>query len=135
MKIVVCKENTCSFEVKAPKDWELEKIKIDGGVIVDSKTERCDYAVTASNTNEKHTFIYVELKGTDLRKAISQLETTINNLKLQHANFQHKHARAVCSRIIPGITSEAQVAAKRFLNKYNFNLRWHSQQGSFLVKA
>lgn len=134
MKTVVCRENSCSFEVKAPKDWSLNKIKIDGGLITGNLTERCDYAVLASKSENKNSFFFIELKGTDLRKAISQLETSVLNLSDLHAGYENKYARAICTRIIPFISSEAQVSAIRFRKKYGFCLKWHSQQGSQIIK-
>lgn len=133
MRTVVCEENKCSFIVKAPKKWVLEKIKIDGGLINNNLTERCDYAVKAYSGNNLDTYIFIELKGTDLRKAISQLETTINTLKDHYSGYKHRYARAVCSRIIPFVTSESQVSVKRFRDRYGFCLKWSARQGNLTV--
>lgn len=134
MRTIACKENKCSFEVMAPTNFTLQKIKIDGGVINDNETERCDYAVTADEKDKKHSFFFIELKGRDLAKAISQLETTIITLPNLHKEFKNKHARAVCSKITPFINSSAQVQVMKFLSKYKFNLRWHSTHGCHTIK-
>lgn len=82
----------------------------------------------------KNSIFYIELKGTDLRKAISQLESTINKFNNSNREYTNKYARAVCSRIIPSFTSESQVAVYRFKKKYSFCLKWHSQKGEFHIK-
>lgn len=133
MNIISCKENKCRFEVKASGNWKLEKIQIDGGIINDNETERCDYAVTAQLDNIKHHFFYIELKGRDLLKAISQLESTIKKLPGQHQDFPNKYAHAVCSKIIPLTSSTAQVAAARFLKLYQFRLKWHTLYGCHTI--
>ena len=136
MKIVVCSEKGRSFELQHPKGWQSEKIKIDGGLISGNETEKCDYAITIINNSDKNYLFFIELKGHDLMKAISQLESTINQLITTHfSNFPDRQAHAVCSRIIPNVTTSAQVAAVRFKKKYGFLLKWHSQKGIVSIKG
>jgi hypothetical protein len=134
MKIATCSEHSRSFSVSAPRCWELEKTLIDGGLVTDQIIKRCDYAISARNGKDRRYFFYVELKGADLLKAISQLESTINNLGSLSDGYQEKHARAVCSRIIPFVISTAQVSVARFKRKYGVQLKWHSNSGTFTIR-
>lgn len=131
-KSTVCKDKggKQEFELVTPKDWNVAKIRIDGEKISDMTVEKCDFALLAEcEKKEKQAIFYVELKGCDLRKAISQLESTISILSSEYTGYKQRHARAVCSRIIPAMSSESQVAVARFQKKYGFLLRWHSGKG------
>jgi len=138
IKSTVCKDKGSKqeFELLAPIDWKVEKVRIDGEKIKDDNVEKCDYALlTECKKKEKQAIFYIELKGCDLRKAISQLESTIKILSNEYDGYKQRHARAVCSRIIPAMSSESQVAVARFKKRYDFELRWHSGKGRFEVGA
>lgn len=139
MKKITCDENGRSLEVLVPKEWGLRKIKIDGGLIQGNETERCDFAVMIIfpiKPESRHTLICVELKGHDLKKAISQLETTIKILKNHNEfnSFKNLQAHAVCSRVIPHIQSFAQNQAVKFKKSHDCLLKWHSQKGIVHIK-
>jgi len=135
MKTISCSENRRSFDLKIPKEWCAEKIRIDANIIEGNKTEKCDFAITVkSGSSEKIALFYIELKGKDLMKAISQLESTINQLSNTYNGFPEQQAHAVCSRIIPHMTSSAQIAVSRFRRQYRFLLKWHSQKAILTLK-
>lgn len=129
MNTVVCRENSRYFSIEAPSNWTLEKIKIDGGVVTDEAVKRCDYALLAKEGKARRNFFFVELKGKDLARAIKQLESSIEHLPHLFCGYEERHARAVCSRVVPFITSSAQVAACRFKRRLGFDLLWYSQCG------
>lgn len=131
-KIVALTENKRRFEIVHPDSYRSEKIHIDGELITDSVTERCDYGVTLGKGEERSYAFLVELKGKELLKAISQLKSTITIMKSTFDTFNHKEAHAVCSKIIPFITSSAQVEAVRF-KKLGYKLEWHSQMGKRII--
>jgi hypothetical protein len=139
VRVLSCKENKSSFEFKYPKSWQANLIKVDGGLITDNTTTRCDYIITAQAPTKEasellsHTIIYIELKGCDLMKAIAQLESSIKIFRGEYNRYENKHARAVCSHIVPFITSAAQVATVRFKKTYNVQLKWHSQRGQHII--
>ena len=61
-------------------DWKkVQKIKVDGALIYEQTTEKCDYFFFYSpNLKEKEREAYfVELKGKNISKAISQIITTL----------------------------------------------------------
>ena len=77
-KILSCSENSRTFKVLMPNNWYGEKIHIDGDVITEQTTKKCDYAFKVlDEVKTRYALIYVELKGDDLAQAISQLEDTI----------------------------------------------------------
>lgn len=127
-KPVVVEEKGKKFTVNAPKKAKVEKVRIDGGLIRDDTSRKCDWAIKI-NPHEYEYIFYVELKGCDLLHAISQLEMTIKCLRSEHGSYQNKQAHAVCSRVIPAILSSAQVKAINFKKNYDFILKWHSQSG------
>lgn len=71
----VSTENRCTHigENKARDD--VRHFQIDGGVLPKGKDpERCDFLLL-NDSNQRAYFI--ELKGSDIKKAISQIETTV----------------------------------------------------------
>lgn len=134
MKSSTCSENGKKFEIEFPKAWNCKKIHIDGELIKDQKIRKCDYGfILNCDKKSKIALIYVELKGQDLKEAIIQLESTIKILKEQYIGYRINQAHAVCAKIIPHMTSSAQVAAMRFKKDYGFILRWHSQYGKSVI--
>lgn len=68
-------ENGCTHCGKNMSQCMVRQFKIDGGVFTDGTTPRCDYLLL---NDDRHTSYYIELKGSDLPKAIEQLEHTIS---------------------------------------------------------
>lgn len=68
-------ENGCEHRGKNIARCNVRQFKIDGGVFKDETTPRCDYLLL---NDDRTTSYYIELKGSDLPKAIEQLEHTIS---------------------------------------------------------
>ena len=66
-------ENKRFFILKDADIEEVEKYQIDGGIINDTKSNRCDYLFVFQNKR----FFFVELKGTDIKHALVQIEATM----------------------------------------------------------
>lgn len=132
-KILSCNENSRNFKVLIPNNWHGEKIHIDGEIITEQTTKKCDYAFKVlDDVKKRYALIYVELKGDDLARAILQLEDTIKYFKdnSQYLAFPKQYARVVCSKISPFTNSNLQARKKTFKDKYQFDLAWQSQEGS-----
>lgn len=85
-KIIICKDfGICEYEAHNNSDSQVRKYKIDGEVINDIEIEKCDYLVL--NDTEK-TAYFIELKGSDIHKAINQLENTYSLLKENLFDYQ-----------------------------------------------
>ena len=68
-------ENRCVHVGNNPARNHVRQFKVDGGVLTAASTEqRCDYLLL--NDTEGRSY-YIELKGSDLLKAIAQVENTI----------------------------------------------------------
>ena len=85
--------------VDNPHQIDVYQYHIDEDIIPkdDTSGERCDYIVEASKLSKPIAFI-IELKGSDLLKAINQIEATIRRYKQQLANYEI-YPRIVCHRI------------------------------------
>lgn len=127
-KLVVVEERGRKFTVCTAANANVEKIRIDDGLISGNANKKCDWVIEVNPHTKQYVF-FVELKGSDLSHAIKQLECSIVELKSQYQPYKNKQAHAVCSRIIPAVTASAQVAAVNFKKKHGFLLKWHSQSG------
>lgn len=67
-------ENGCRHIGNNVHHQYIRHFKVDGEVFSSSDEERCDYLLL---NDEAKTSYYIELKGSDLSKAIRQIENTI----------------------------------------------------------
>lgn len=75
----VSSENGCKHIGRNVSGHEIRQFKIDGEVITkNADTARCDYLLL--NDEAKRAY-YIELKGSDLEKAIQQIEATVRMLQ------------------------------------------------------
>ncbi len=80
-RTVVCAENHNQHILHNPDLLNIYQYRVDGDIIRNTNGEKCDYIVEVE-TADKPTAYVIELKGSDLEKAISQIETTINRFDL-----------------------------------------------------
>lgn len=92
-----------------PRSLRCRRICVDGCVITDGP--KCDFMLVTPEGDEH----YVELKGTDVEWAITQLETTIKTLHDDNAAVM---AHVVCRSQPPSSRTAVQIAKKRFLKKW-----------------
>ena len=78
---VVCSEKKNKHILNNPTLLKVYKYQIDGDILTDSDSEKCDY-ITEVETPGKPTVYVIELKGSDLEKALSQISSTINRYNL-----------------------------------------------------
>ena len=75
-------ENGCIHIGNNTKRHSIRKFRIDGDVVPkNSNEERCDYLLLNDTDEQAY---YIELKGSDIEKAISQIE---NSIKLLHSDI------------------------------------------------
>ena len=92
---VVVQENRSRFEVVNSERLQLRKVEVDGCLIAKDK-EKCDWIIEV-NSDIKKAF-YIELKGCDVDKAISQLTSTLVHTKERYKTYK-KECFAVTTRI------------------------------------
>ena len=74
------KNKTFSIILKNKGDENFLRIQVDKGLLkeIDLETKKCDYCFIRCKTND---YYFVELKGTNIEKAVEQLKTTISYFK------------------------------------------------------
>lgn len=72
-------ENGRKFILVIDKWEKVEKVKVDGSLIHEQQTEKCDYFFYYSPDlmKKERQALFVELKGKNITKAISQIITTL----------------------------------------------------------
>lgn len=78
---VVSSENGNKHILNNPSRRMVYQYRVDGDILSSSDGERCDFIVEVE-TQPKATVFVIELKGSDLEKAIRQIEVTINQFNL-----------------------------------------------------
>lgn len=102
---------------------ELKGLRVDDCLIIDG--QKCDYLLI--NINDK-TLYFIELKGSDLIKAIDQIDRTLDILlpKFEH---QAVHGRVVLSKVnTPNLVSSRYIKLKKRLKDLNGTLEQKSIQ-------
>lgn len=118
-KIISTSENKRTFVIQNQNTHSIRKVKVDG-CLVNDKRKRCDYLF---EIHEQFTeVIYLELKGCDVKKAIKQLESTMQICSQRHCKSK-KSCYVVASRV-PKFTTEIQNLKKKFVvkNKVALNI-------------
>jgi hypothetical protein len=98
--------------ISNPGRKEVMVIKVDGCEIADNSTPRCDFAIDMHSDLE----IYVELKGSDVKHAIEQLESTISII-----SSNPQSARKLCiivSTRVPRQGTNVQALQRKFMLRY-----------------
>ena len=117
--VVVFSENCMEYRGLNKKKYTVIRYQIDGGKMPNEKT-RCDNALELT----KHSRIYfIELKGSDVKKAATQITQTIANYKTSLNGFI-VFGRIVCSRAPrPAIRSSQFTALKRTISQLGGDLK------------
>ncbi len=92
---IVVQENKSRFELKNPERKYFQKIEVDGCLIGEG-FEKCDWIIASEN--QKKRALYIELKGCDIDKAISQLKSTLLHTKEKYRDY-NRECYAVTTRI------------------------------------
>lgn len=99
-----------TFVNKSRKD--CLKVDVDGGVVSSSETVlRCDKLLVEKSVPQ---FCFVELKGSDIKHAVEQLEASLKDIRLNPACLQQKLAFVVGRNHYPSSSPLIQNAMKKF---------------------
>lgn len=123
-------ENGKKYSLTMSQGYMSAVYGVDGGIINDKTTIRCDKLILIETASDKWSEVFVELKGQDIPHAIEQLESSLQNPLFKDANVNEKHARVIGSSI-PRNTgnSKIEIAKKRFVSRYNCRLKIMSSPG------
>ena len=120
--IIVLAEKRSKITFLNPKRRPLRQVRVDDCVITSGP--RCDYLLIDSASTE----YYVELKGSDVRRAFRQLEATIPQVSADKKGLA-KHCFIVSTRC-PSMSPEIQRKQRSFKKRFNASLlirRSHSE--------
>ena len=134
--IPVPPENQRSFRVENNNQKCICLVTVDGCAITEGI--RCDYLYEIyelpkdRQKNQKcdpnshpvkiEKVIYLELKGTDVKHALAQLESTIKFYYQQHKDCKEKEAYIIPSNVHPALTTKIQQAKTKFLRELKTKL-------------
>ena len=125
---IVREEKSRKFVIRNPGRVAVRVIRIDGCVITEGP--RCDWLfVPAGDPTE----IYVELKGSAVRRGIEQIEATIPQVS-EDARGLVKHCYIV-SRRVPKVQTDVQLAKAHFRQAYSAVLTVKSREAEHDLSA
>jgi len=117
-------ERKSSFHIQPHDLSKIDKIKVDGCLIVDTNVDKCDYLFLYKyNKLNISSVIFVELKGNDVKHAICQLESSIDRYS-NNINPLNLDVRAcvVCTSY-PNNNGTLNREIMRIKRKYNKKFR------------
>ncbi|MFG0834737.1 hypothetical protein ACF8OI_14590 [Aeromonas bivalvium] len=91
---IVVQENKSKFTVINKERIAINKVEVDGCLINDHR-EKCDWIISIDSLKKA---FFIELKGCDIDKAISQLKATLDHTKDKYGDFD-RTCFAVTTRI------------------------------------
>lgn len=113
------KEQRTEYNLKFGYRRTCVAYQIDGNII--TVGNKCDYLVLVKEDEQPQNnywkAIFIELKGTDVEKALIQLDATMSNDKLKHSSIIERHARIVAKSFPSSKSNPKFEAAKRFFKK------------------
>lgn len=112
-KITTRSEKGKRIKIDNPRELPISVIRVDGCAI--KSGNKCDFMF---EIDDAETSIFVELKGSNIKHAIKQLEETIKKYKKRKPGYK-KLAIIVSSKVAPSTKTylqRAKVAFKRELN-------------------
>lgn len=125
-RIVVAEENRMRYILTNKNRKEICKIQIDNGYIQNNNVEKCDYLFL--NCIDNIAF-FIELKGSDLFKAINQINTSVDYFISDLSDFTI-NARIVLTKVnVPNLNSNPKyLKFIKKLKRYNGNLIKRTRQ-------
>ncbi len=119
--IIAVTEKGKTFRLHNPNRRTIVQVKVDGCLIT-GEHERCDwlFVIPIEPTPPSHRICYVELKGKNVEKAISQIISTIEYTKQQYAKF-NKEGYVVSSRV-PAESASTQAMRIKLKRDYGAKL-------------
>lgn len=107
---IVVQEKRSKFEVINRNRIELKKVEVDGCLITDNK-EKCDWIISIDSMNKA---LFIELKGCDVDKAISQLKSTLEHTKDKYKNYERE-----CYAVTTRVPKHGATVRKKSLDFFN----------------
>lgn len=125
-KIIVLSDFRTSTQLSLENKSQLETLHklIDGCVIIAG--QRCDhYLKIECGSNFSH--LFVELKGSDVEKAVTQIVTTVKSGAVTMKGGEKKYGVVVCTRN-PLNSTETSKLKKKLLMSEGIHLSFHKKK-------
>lgn len=124
-KSISVEEKGQKYHLFFQRECESAVYAIDGGIITDETTRKCDKLILIELDSQKWIEFFIELKGRDIKHAIEQVEATLRNKLFHDSNVNQREARII-GRNIPRNTGSSitEISKKKFLSKYNCRLEF-----------
>ncbi|TGX79823.1 hypothetical protein E5358_14405 [Palleniella muris] len=125
-KNIVFKENKSKISFLNKNYKPCYRVQVDGGVISDRTTAKCDNLLVVSyfpepDIDKREQEHFVELKGTDVAHALNQLVDTVPKLRCDDKKVK-RCAYVVCKNVAPAIKTKIQNAKLLLKKKDNCEL-------------
>ena len=127
----IAKNNKSKIQIENPQRKQLKIIQIEDCVIPKgTKGGRCDQLIVIPDDR----LIFIELKGNDVQKAITQLIDSINYIKQQCSSMQSHQINCIisCTRC-PLDSTKVQNEKRKFKQKYKSKLIIYSGKMTYLI--
>lgn len=108
-KRISVSEKGSEYVMELQPQMECCAFLIDGYLVTDKTSDKCDYVVLAKTDAGEWAEVFVELKGSDVNHAIKQLRSTINNPLFTKTARQVRKARIVMANRIPSNTGNSVI--------------------------
>ncbi|WP_342596919.1 hypothetical protein VKI21_15055 [Cyanobacterium aponinum UTEX 3222] len=123
---------------KNPNRKKVKIIQVEDCVIPKgTKGGRCDYLIKLDDKSNKQSdllLVFIELKGHDVAKAISQLIDSINYIKQQCSSItSYQIDCIICCTKCPFHSTRIQNEQKKFRAKYKANLKIRSGEMEYSI--
>ncbi|MDR2754951.1 MAG: hypothetical protein LBC20_04530 [Planctomycetaceae bacterium] len=124
--IIVCSENRSTYKYYNKSQHCVAKIKVDGGLISDLTIKKCDWLLV--NWNNCNSY-FIELKGSDFKKAITQIKATLEVLlpSLYNLKVTVVNVRIVTTKTYPDFKQDRNyIQLKKQVEKNGGTFRNHN---------
>lgn len=124
-KRISVSESGRTFTLVNPKQIKISVVTVDGCAIREG--ERCDYMYSSSSGRE----LYLELKGSDIRKAVAQIQASV--LQLSPKGSRKLRTAVIVSSRVPSEDTSTMIAKRKLIQEVVASLR--IKNGSLEVSA
>ena len=128
--IAVCLENGKKFTLNNATTFL--KVQIDGDILpLNDKATRCDFLLFKEEKSKRLIKIFVELKGTDVPKALEQLEGSIQ----MFGKSSNQYAMAVVTKMISTTAIQRKIKDLTKKKKVKLHIKVKSLQCDYNVQT
>jgi hypothetical protein len=139
-KAVESNDNRSNFTLNGEhnRSWTAEnpgkriglRLKIDGGLIVSTKQNKCDAGLLLDDDR----FFLVEFKGKDCKHAAEQLCETKKYFESEYSSFDFKFQARIVGKSFPKASTSRQAATRYLENNFGKNnYKYFENQGKEII--